>query len=75
MEFGQLTEYNMRNNFLEKYTENVVGKLFPDSFLKIQIWVSISSLKFYTVCFYSIPSWGLPKDIKIKLPTTWSYLI
>ena len=37
MEFGQLTEYNMRNIFLEKsYTPNVMEKLFPDSFLKNQ---------------------------------------
>ena len=28
MKFHQLTEYNMRKNFLESHTENVVEKLF-----------------------------------------------
>ena len=33
MKFG---EYNMRNIFLEKLLQNVLEKLFPDSFLKEQ---------------------------------------
>ena len=36
MAFGQLIECNIRNNFLENYTKNLVEKLFPDPFLKIQ---------------------------------------
>ena len=36
MKFGQLIEYNMRNIFLENHTQNVVEKLVPDSFLKIE---------------------------------------
>ena len=36
MKFGQLIEYNMRNIFLENNTQNVVEKLFPDTFLKNQ---------------------------------------
>ena len=37
MKFGQLTEYNMRNNFfLKNPTQNVVEKLFPGPFLKTQ---------------------------------------
>ena len=36
--FGQLTEYNMRNFFLEKLFSNQVEKLFPDTFLKNQNW-------------------------------------
>ena len=36
MKFGQLTEYNMRNIFLKNYTQNVMKKLFPDTFLKKQ---------------------------------------
>ena len=36
MKFGQLKEYNMRNIFLKNHTQNVVEKLFPDSFLKSQ---------------------------------------
>ena len=34
MKFGQLTECNMRNVFLENRTQNVVDKLVPDPFLK-----------------------------------------
>ena len=33
MKFGQLIEYNLKNIFLEKYTQNVVAKLFLDLFL------------------------------------------
>ena len=33
MKFGQLIEHNMENIFLENRTQNVVEKLFPDSFL------------------------------------------
>ena len=33
MKLGQLSEYNKRNIFLQKYAENEVGKLFPDLFL------------------------------------------
>ena len=36
VKFGQLINYNMRNIFLENYTQNVVEKLFPDPFLKTQ---------------------------------------
>ena len=36
MKFGWLIGYNMRNLFLEIHTQNVVKKLFPDPFLKIQ---------------------------------------
>ena len=36
MKFGQLAEYNMRNIFMKNHTQNVVEKLFSDSFLKNQ---------------------------------------
>ena len=36
MKFDQLIENNMRNNFLKNYTQNMVGKLFPEPFLKKQ---------------------------------------
>ena len=35
----------------------------------------INSLRFYSVCFYCIPSWGLLKHIETKLQTTFFYLI
>ena len=46
-------------------------KLFQDPFLKIQNWAYlwIINLKFYTVCFYSMSSWGLSKYI-FKLSCT-----
>ena len=36
MKIGQLTEYKMRNIFLEKSYTNVVEKLLPDPFVKNQ---------------------------------------
>ena len=36
MKFGQLIDYNMRNIFLKNDTQNMVEKVFPDSFLKSQ---------------------------------------
>ena len=61
IKFGQLIEYNMRNIFSWKKTQNVVEKLLPDPFLKNQNWAYlwINSLKFYSVCFYCMPSWRL----------------
>ena len=48
MKFGQLIEYNMRNIFDEKNTQNVLEKLFPDSYQKNQNWAYlwINSVKF-----------------------------
>ena len=34
IKLGQLIEYNMRNNFLEKLELNVMENLLPDPFLK-----------------------------------------
>ena len=36
MKFGHLIEHNMRNIFLKNHTQNVLGKLVPDSFIKNQ---------------------------------------
>ena len=56
---------------MKSYTQNVVEKLFPDSFLRNQIWAYlwINSLKFWAVCFYCMPTWVLSKYIEIKLQT------
>ena len=32
MNFGQLTKYNMRKFFVKDHTQNVMEKLFSDSF-------------------------------------------
>ena len=37
MIFGQLIECNMRNNFLQDYTQNMVEKLVPDLFLNNEV--------------------------------------
>ena len=59
----------MRNIFLEKSYTKWVEKLFPDLFLKNQTWAYlwINSLKFYTTCFYCMPSWWLSKYNETKL--------
>ena len=59
--------------FLKNHVENVVEELFPDSLLENQNWAYlwIICLKFYTVCFYCVPSWGLAKYFKTKLQTTY----
>ena len=36
MKFGELIEYNMKNIFLEKSSQNTVEKLVPDTFMKNQ---------------------------------------
>ena len=62
MKFGQLIESNMKNIFLEKSYPECGGetdhRLF---FKKLFLWIKkaflwINSLKFYTVCFYYMPS-------------------
>ena len=54
MKFGQFIECNMRNIFLEKSCMKCVGGTIPRPFYK-KSELSIS-LKFYTVCFYCLPS-------------------
>ena len=65
LKFGQLTEHNIKIVSLENYTLNVLEKLFPDLFLKIQksAYLRINSLNFYKVCFYCMISWELSKYI------------
>ena len=69
-------EYNMRNPSLKNHTQNIMEKLIPGFFLKNQNWVYLCSysLKFYIVCFYCMPSWGLLKCIETNLHTTFFYL-
>ena len=51
--------------FLKSHTQNVVEKLVPDTFLKIQneAYLWINSLKFYTACSVICPGGRLPKYI------------
>ena len=58
MKFGQLVKCKMKYFFFKNHAENVVEKLFRDSFLKSQkvAYLWINSIKFYTVCFFRTPS-------------------
>ena len=55
--FGQLIEYN-RKNFLEKSYTKRGGETIPRPFSKSRnrAYLRISSLKFYTFCFYCMRS-------------------
>ena len=37
LKFGQLIKYKIKTFFFKNHTKNVVGKLFPDHFLKNKI--------------------------------------
>ena len=75
MKFGQLKECNMRKIFLNNHTQNVVEKLVQDHFLKNLNWgyLWINSLKFYTVYFSCISSWGLSKYLETKVYVTCKF--
>ena len=64
-------------NGSKTHSQNVVEKLFPDPFLKNQNWTNlwINSLKFYTICFNCMLSWGPSKYVETKVQTTCFYLI
>ena len=75
MKFGQLIKHETFS--LKNHTQNVMEKLAPDPSLKNQNWAYlwINSLRFYTVCYYCMPSWGLSKYIETKLQNTCFYLV
>ena len=72
MKFGQLVDMKWETFFLKSDAKNVVEKLFPGPMLESQDWayIWINSLKFDTVCFYCVLSWGLSKHIETNLQTT-----
>ena len=72
MRTGQLLQYNLRNIFFWKNTQNLVEKLFPDENWP-DLWINI--LTFYIFYFYCLPSWGLSKVIETDLQTTCIYLM
>ena len=65
MEFDQLIEYNIKTFFLEESYLKRVREINHDW---AYLWVN--SLKFCTVCFYFMPSWGLSKYIETNFQTT-----
>ena len=66
MKFGQLTEYSMRNIFLEESYTKCGKETIPRLFLKNQNWLYlwINILRFYIFRFNCLPSWGLSKVIE-----------
>ena len=70
-QWNLVNEYNIIFS-MKNHTQNVVEKLFLDLFLKNQngAYLGINSLKFYAICFYCMPSWGLSKYNETKLQTT-----
>ena len=61
MKFGQLTEYNMINIFLEKSYTKCGGENIPRPFstkliLRISLDQGFMELGFYGACFYCMPS-------------------
>ena len=63
--------------FLRNHTQNMVETYFTDPFVKNKKWENlwINSIKFYTDCFFCIPSWGLSKYFETKLHTNCFYFI
>ena len=59
MKFGQLIEYNMRNILPETLYTKCGGETSPRPFSEnLKLTISLDqSLKFYTICFYGMPSW------------------
>ena len=90
MKFGPLISSNMRNIFLEIFTQNGVKKLISDSCKKIKklAYLLINCLKCYKVCFdFKNKKLSISLDllfcfdlswsanyIKTKVPTTCFYL-
>ena len=78
-QWSLISQYNITTFFLEKHTKiiHVVETLFTEPFIKNQngAYLYINGPKFYIVCFYCIPSWGLSKYIKTKLLSTCCHLI
>ena len=58
LKFGQLLEHNTRNIFLEKSYTKFGVKISPRLSSEKPHWAYtlFNSLKFYTVCFYCMPS-------------------
>ena len=77
IKFDQLIEHNMRKSFLEKSYIKCGRESIPRPFPEWSNWAYswINSLKFYTVYFYCIPSWGQSKYIETKLQITFLYLM
>ena len=58
---NEIIEYNMTNIFIEKSYRKCGGETISSPLLKNQNWAYlwINILKFFTVCFYFMPNWGL----------------
>ena len=74
MKFGQLIECDEKH-----FSWKTIDKMWWRNYFHTQKSILIISLdqqsKFYTVCFYCMPNWGLSKYIETKLLTTPLLLI
>ena len=81
MKFGQWIEYYIINIVFEKsYTKcggEIISRPFSKKSIFEQNWAYhwINNLKFYTICFYCMPSWGLSKYVETELQTICFYLL
>ena len=77
MKFRQLIQCNVRNSFLKKLCTKCGGETSPRLFSeKSKMSISLDQcIKFYTVCFYYMTSWGLSKYNETKLQTSCFHLM
>ena len=68
MKLGQLTEYNIRNIFLENLYTKCGGEASPRPFhKKSKLRISLNQQpERYKVCFIVFPSRGLPNILKLR---------
>ena len=73
MKFGQLIECDEKH-----FSWKTIDKMWWRNYFHTQKSILIISLdqqsKFYTVCFYCMPNWGLSKYIETKLRVICFYL-
>ena len=76
MKFDQLIECNLRNIFLEKLNTKYRTETSPRPISEKKSWayLSINTLKLYTICFYCMANWRLSKYIETKLQSTCVHL-
>ena len=73
MKLGQLIEYDMRNNFLEKSYSKCVGETIPRPFSKkAKLNISLGLWPKFLNCLFSLyTKLRLSKYIEIKLQNNW----
>ena len=75
MKLDQLIEFMMKNIFFEKSCTKSSRETSPRPFSEKWKYLWINSLKYYTICFNCMASWGLSKYVETKMQTTFFHLI